>query len=319
MTRLSTWVLGIPLLGLLIVMAGCGQKAETTFSEVGMDVAKEDGAPMAPVPRQPANAPPAEGENPPEENVIERKIQFTASLRIIVEDFEKAESGLLRLVKETEENKQKSFVSYSEIQTSSGQPRSGTYTIRVPVGKFTSFREAVLKLGEAETNTLSSQDRTLEYYDLQAHIENYKTEEVNLKKLLEKKQDDYKIWSEIRKDLREVRLEIDRLEGRLKVLKDLTSLTTITVTLIAREKYEPASFGTVVGRTFSGSVNALGTAGRWSVLVVVALVPWIPLIAIGALLFWWAAKRQKAQTRGKFAAVSEGDSSNQSATSPPES
>ena len=52
------------------------------------------------------------------------------------------------------------------------------------------------------------------------------------------------------------------------------------------------SFGTTLGRTFEGSVDVLVGLGKGLVLAAVALVPWIPLLAIIGLLIWWLVRRR---------------------------
>ena len=108
-------------------------------------------------------------ENPP----AERKIKYTADLKIICEEFPKAEEAMKATLK-----KHKAIVAHSEVSASPGAPRGGFWRVRVPVAEFDNFREAVLKLGEQEKNTADSEDLTDEYLRPgKPHIKNKRSEE----------------------------------------------------------------------------------------------------------------------------------------------
>jgi hypothetical protein len=168
----------------------------------------------------------------------ERKIQFSAAIRVVVEDFDAAGKQLEKLVAENGDNEQNAYISAMDISGSAGAQRSGTYTIRVPVAKFNIFRDAVQQLGKVESTTITSDDRTMEYYDLEDRIKAKKKHREELDKFSDKARD-VKDLREISEDIHRVQEQLDQMQGQFNRLGDLTSMTTVTVTLIARENWVP--------------------------------------------------------------------------------
>jgi hypothetical protein len=98
----------------------------------------------------------------------------------------------------------------------------------------------------------------------------------------------------IRRELSQTRGEIERMQGRIKLLADLTELTTVTVTIHEREGYVPPTapeFGTTVARTFQRSLGALADVGKGFVLFGVALAPWLPILALVAVPLFLMVRR----------------------------
>jgi hypothetical protein len=68
----------------------------------------------------------------------------------------------------------------------------------------------------------------------------------------------------------------------------------VTVDMHDRKDYVPTtapSFGTSISRTFSGSWDSLLALGKGIVLVVVAVTPWLPVLAVLALAGWLGIRR----------------------------
>jgi hypothetical protein len=227
---------------------------------------------------------------------IDRKVIYTATVKVEVEDFPKAEEALLRLIEE-----HKAQLEKSEATGSRGSSRTGYWKVRIAPGQLAAFRKAVLKLGEAEQNNLDSQEVTEEYYDLEVRIKN---QEARVARIRERYKD-AKSFADL--DTNDEKLakatdDLDRLRGRKEVLENLTTMTTVHVHLRERGVYVPEEspdFGTSVGRTFSMSLGALGQFGKWLVLVLVALVPWLPVllaISLPFLIWWRRSKRPTAPT-----------------------
>ena len=78
------------------------------------------------------------------------------------------------------------------------------------------------------------------------------------------------------------------MEGRLRVLKDLTSLTTVNLSIEEIRDYVPeeaASYTTRVRRGFQASIDALISAMQGLSIAVIVLLPWlVVLLVLGVVL-----------------------------------
>src|SRR5262249_60412343 len=101
----------------------------------------------------------------------------------------------------------------------------------------------------------------------------------------------------VERELRRVRGEIEQMQGRLRYLSNMTELSTVTITAIELKNYVPPlspSFRTEVVRTFQLSVTRLTEFGKAVALVLVALVPWSPLILLLVLFVGWLLRRRRS-------------------------
>lgn len=231
-------------------------------------------------------APPPAGaeEELPAGGAISRKIIYTADLVLVVEDYPQAEQNLLTLVKSA-----KGYIARSDVHGSPGESRTGTWTIRVPVEGFGSFKQAAEKLGELLKSSSDSEDVSEEFFDLEARQKNKRVEEERLLKHLDSSTGKLEEILHVEREISRVRGEIERIQGRLQKLGNLTALTTITVTIHERKGYVPETaptFGAQISRTFGGSTENLVDLGKTLTLIAVALAPWLPILALFGILCW---------------------------------
>jgi hypothetical protein len=300
-----TKTLIVPWLALIL----CGCSAEKSSSSrplaqaewdadralVGLDA--ENKGPGAPggAGLQPAN--PAQAPAPAAEPALPRKIIRNASIKVIVSDFARAEQELKNLMAAHKD----AYLAKAEISGSPGAPRSGVWTIRVPVALFDSFVEGLLKLGVPQKNSIDSRDVTEEYYDAQTRIKNKKVEEERLIKHLDRSTGKLDEILKVEAEISRVRGEIEQMEGRLRLLANLSELTTINLQVQEINDYVPPqapTFASNIGSTFVNSYELLVGFGKNLVLVVVALTPWLPLIVIVVVLPWYFIRKQARAPQG---------------------
>jgi hypothetical protein len=212
----------------------------------------------------------------------ERKIIHTARVELHVVNLDEARGKLDALLAEV-----KGYVAKSDEGGRSGGTRAGTWKVRVPVGAYHDFLARVQGFGELINKTSDAQDVTEEYVDLEARLKNLRAEEAVLNKLLQEKAQSTADLLAFRKQITDVREQIERLQARLTTLSRLSAMTTIDVGMSEDRPYIPPSaptFGTSLGRTFWDSVDALGGLGKGVVLFLVAIAPWSPLIVLGLWL-----------------------------------
>ncbi len=223
-----------------------------------------------------------------------RKIIYTATVQILTDNFVEAEKQLLQSLSEF-----KAYVIHSDVSGTVGDSRRGEWKIRVPTDQFEAFRATLTKLGTLERSTIDSQDVTDEFFDLQTRIKNRLADEESIRKMYEKAQGKMEDILAVRRELQNIRLEIEREQGRLQMLTKLTEMTTVTVILHERGVYIPPeaeSFPKTLGRTFTDSLANLVTFGQGLVLFVVALVPWLPVFALFVFAFVVLRRRWTKKT-----------------------
>lgn len=273
----------IPLLFALLLPAlaapGCGENASSTFT-VAAKVA--DDAPQA-APHagdQPAGGQAAK----PDSTAISRKIIYNAQLEIVVPDLTITTREVESLVQE-----KKGYIAQSEISGDTGKRRSAKWVLKIPAEQFRITMAALAALGIPVRNASDSQDVTEEFLDLQARVKNLKAEEEALNKMVREAATLDAILK-LRREITELRGNIERAEGRLKFLTIMSALSTITLTAREEVNYvppttpEPPTFLSRVQGTFSRSVSSLRDFGESVGLFLVALVPWLPVLLIGVFL-----------------------------------
>ena len=166
----------------------------------------------------------AKSSQPPSTDALQRKIIYTATVNLVVEHFDPIPAQVEALV-----NRFGAYVARSQITGSPGSPRHGQWTLRVPAERYEAFLAAAREIGEVQNVSSDSQDVTEEYYDVEAHIRNKKQEETRLLELLSKATGKLEEVLAVERELARVRGEIEQMEGRLRVLSNLTTMSTVNL------------------------------------------------------------------------------------------
>ena len=231
---------------------------------------------------------------------------YDASIDLIVESLNKTEQAILKLITD-----HGGFLAESEQNSETSERRHGTWRVRVPVDRFESFTGAVSRLGEVRRNHVGTQDVTEEYFDLEARIRNKQEEEKRLVKHLSASTGNLKDILDVERELSRVRGEVEQMQGRLRFLSNRADLSTVTINATEWKDYKPPvapTYSTQISRTFFRSVENLGTFFTSLSLVLVALIPWIPVIALGLFLLRWllVRRRQKSSRAGSLSSPAAG-------------
>jgi hypothetical protein len=183
--------------------------------------------------------------------------------------------------------------SYSD---SEGNLTSGSITIRIPHNRYNSAIDRVKDMGTVKSISVTGQDITQEYVDLESRLRNYEAQQDILLDLMaqSKKVSDS---LEVQNELSNVQEQIEIIKGRMNYLDDLVSFSTIEVYL-----YEPEPIKTT---SDWGFVEALKRGLRGAVTVfnyiVMALIVTAPVwIFIGIILIIvWQSIRARNRRRAK--------------------
>ncbi len=278
---------GGTLLSLATIGCGAEESARQSVAPPRATVAARPPAEAAP---PSADVVGAKGEAVPP--AMPRKIIYNAQVDLVVESVTVIERELARLVKETG-----GYISETDISSQSHVERRGTWKVRIPVDQFDMFVAKVGQLGELQRSHVDSQDVTMEYYDLEARIANKQVEEKRLLKHLDESTGNLKDILDVERELSRVRGEVEQMQGRSRYLAHQTALSTVTLTATEVKTYtspESPTFATQVVRTFRRSVDALADFGKAVVLFLVAVAPWLPVVALVVLPLAWLLQRRRA-------------------------
>jgi hypothetical protein len=257
-----------------ILAAGCGMQAPKAPA-VRVDDVVAARKPAGGEPDQPAKREAGAKAQP-------RKIIYIGRFELVVEDFDSAVNQLNALLAEHE-----GYVAHADLTGRPGERRNGVWTLRVPVVRFDPFRKALSALGELRKSTLESDDVSDRYFDTAAEVANLEAREKALRKLYDDKIAGSKLTDllEVDRELSKVRGEINTRKGQLQRWDNQTEFATLHVQMQDLKSYVPPTspdFGTSIGRTFWGSVEALLTVGKGLVLFVVAVAPWAAILTVVA-------------------------------------
>jgi hypothetical protein len=222
---------------------------------------------------------------------LSRKIIYDGEIDLIVKDVDSTAKQVTTFIQDA-----RGYIAEQSTTGSPGSQRSMRWKLRVPVDQFESLVQNVVSLGELQQNKRTSQDVTEQFYDIEAHIKNKKAEEKSLTKILDERTGKLEDVLRIETELSRVRGEIEQLEGKIRVLENLSSLATLTLTVHEREEFEPpppaaADFPTQVARTWESSLHSLINLGKACILWAVDWALWIPLLLVAGLLAWVILRR----------------------------
>ena len=175
-------------------------------------------------------------------------------------------------------------------------PRSGTVSLRIPSERLPEVLAAAGGLGEVKAQSVSTQDVTEEFVDIESRLKNARAQEQSLRELLARATKVEEIL-QVRNVLSSIQMEIEQLEGRLRYLEEHADFATLTV-----YAFEP---GVQVALTRDwGFLRALEQAGLAFVNTINGIIVFaggfLPLAILGLAAFWAAGRiwsRRSAESR----------------------
>ncbi|MBI5608653.1 MAG: DUF4349 domain-containing protein [Deltaproteobacteria bacterium] len=271
-----------------MVMDGAAAPTATTGEKAGEATKPADGKPGLT-----AEAPAQAG----------RKVIRNGELAVRVEDYPKAAAALQAVV-----DASGGFVQDMQVDHSVEAVSSATWIIRLPAAGLDKALDRLRHLGRVTQEHIGAEDVTEAYTDLQARLDNAIAAEARLRQILAKPEHELKDVLEVERELTRARENVEVLQGRKRLLDSRIDLATLKVTLSVSGKYVPPVDPTLLDRVeeaWWNSLEALSETAQGLLVVVVAVAPWL---AILALLGWvagiavrWLVQRlgRRGQVRAK--------------------
>jgi hypothetical protein len=230
-----------------------------------------------------------------------RRVIRTATIGLVVEN---AAASLTQVVAVVEGRG--GYVAETKQWLEDGQARASA-TLRVPADQLTSALDEIRKKAIRVSNEgITGQDVSEEYADLGAQLTNLHAAEAELRQLLttvrERTQKASEVL-EVYRELSKIRGDIDRLQGRVDYLKQMTAMSTINVELIPDQlsqpllesTWRPLAIATAAGRTLVSALKGLGTVLIWLAVFVVPMMAVLIVLALSGKKLWEPVARWRGR------------------------
>jgi hypothetical protein len=218
---------------------------------------------------------------------LDRKLIYTARVKLETSDLDQFAKALVQQV----ELFDGVLTNYQDERTS-GDLRSGMWTLRVPSGQF----DAALQWLDSSANLVSkqvkSQDITEEFVDLEARLQNKRNTEQRLKTLLDERPGKLDEILSVERELDRVREEIERVEGRFRFVKDQLALSTIEIMASTRVEYvsKDVGLGQRAKEAWEGSILEIQNSSTNLLVAFIGWIPRLPILLGVMLLGWWSLR-----------------------------
>ncbi len=177
------------------------------------------------------------------------------------------------------------YITNSTSQVNQSGKKQGSLTIRVQADKYDAMLAELAKTGKVMNQNITGRDVTEEYVDAEARLKTQRELESRLLQLLAEKTANLTAVVEVEQKLASVRENIEKTEGRMRMLKDQASFSTITLSI-----YEPAILNTSSGGFFYELERGMekGLTGFTAVLsgIITFVIALSPILAIIGLIIY---------------------------------
>ena len=320
----KTLALTLALLMLLSLCAcGAGGGKNSTAVSVSQDTAAAAEAPMEPMPMEMemvafeeadyngfAAAGTADGGRSSSSDVNPEKIIYSADVTVETVTFDEAVAGVAALMEEYGgwiESSSVNDANYYSRARGYASSRSAYYTLRVPSEKFSQLMSGLSALGNVPYTHTYTENVTAQYYDVQARLTAYTTQETRLLEMMEAAETVSDVIA-IEEKLTELRYQIESLQSTLNNYDRRVSYSSIYLSLEEVQEYTPEtvaelSYGQQLGRAFSRGFRNAGNFFKDTLIFLVGSIPTLIFLAVAIPAAVFAAK--KARTRKAAAKVAK--------------
>lgn len=281
---------------LLVVLSGCaanggdiggqseqtGGEADLSYSGSGDGAAAATSTPRGTEARAEDAEAGAAGEADGGGQAVQRReLIRTARVTVEVDDFEAANERLTEYARSTG-----GFVGDSARRVN-GEGNDtwtvGRVTLRIPTGNYSEALAFVNETGTVRASEQSTRDVTDQIVDLEARLENLRSEREQLRALYQRANTTEDVLA-VQQELSRVQTEIERAEAQLQQLERQVAFTTVTVEIREPRPDTPRDdsqwYDTGVGAAFLESIDGVVVFLRASVVFGAYAVPYLIVIGV---------------------------------------
>ncbi|SFB22821.1 protein of unknown function [Lentibacillus halodurans] len=229
-----------------------------------------------------------------DENAQEdRKVIYTANLRIEVKDYQETVDRI-----QTQVSERDGYIVESNMHESSEDGSiSGRISARIPQDQFREFTQLVEEgSSDVVESSVSGQDVTEEYIDLESRLESKQVVEERLLSFMEQAEETEDLLK-ISDDLAAVQQEIEEITGRMNYLENKVDLATVTIQIeendVSISSEEDLNTWEKTKQQFMKSINFLLSAFSGLFIFVAGNLPILIILAIMVIIVFWMIRKQR--------------------------
>lgn len=252
----------------------------------------------------------AEGADAPE--VDPDKIIYSADVTVETTEFEDGLASLEALIEKNGGWVQSSSVNGANYYSQSrgySSTRSADYTVRVPSDRFSALMTSLSDIGNVPYTHTYTENVTSQYYDAQARLTAYKTQETTLLAMMEKAETVSDVIT-IEDRLTELRYQIESIQSTLNNWDRQVSYSTVYISLQEVEEYTPeketrVSYGRELWLALTGALRNTGAFFKNLLVFIVSILPALVILAVLFFVFRPLLRRLSAKRKAKRAEKQE--------------
>lgn len=231
-----------------------------------------------------------------EVEVEERKIIYTANLRLEVKEYQQAVDEIESQVADFNGY----IVDSSTYGSSEESSTSGHITARIPQERFQEFIQLVEEgAGKLLESNVSGQDVTEEYVDLESRLKSKRVVEERLLSFMEKAEKTEDLLT-ISSDLAKVQEEIEQVTGRMNYLRNKADLATVQIDIeennvnITGMSEDELNTWARTKQQFLKSINTILAVLSGLFVFIAGNLPILIPLGVIALVVWLVVKRKRS-------------------------
>lgn len=233
------------------------------------------------------------------------KLIYSASATVETTEFDQTVEKLSALVEQYGGFVQSSSVNGSNYYTQSrgySSERYASYVIRVPSDRFSTLMSSLSTLGNVPYSHTYTENITAQYYDTDARLTAYKTQEARLLEMMEAAESVEDLIT-IEEKLTELRYQIESLQSTLRNWDRQVSYSTLDLSVQEVIEYTPESrmsYGQELALALTNGLKRTGEFFKDLLLAIVGALPALVILAVvlAFLIPLWK-KRRKARRAKK--------------------
>ncbi|MEV5765077.1 DUF4349 domain-containing protein [Micromonospora sp. NPDC052213] len=227
------------------------------------------------------------GAGAPDLRVDQRSIIYTGTMRVQVDDVDAASRSAIATVTAVG-----GFVG-GDQRRSADADATAQLELRVPAAKFHEVVDELAKLGRQQRREIHTEDVTEQVVDLDARITTQRARVESARRLLARATTITDLVS-LENELSRREADLASLEAKKKRLADLTSLSTITVSLVGPDVStadEETEIGFLVG--LKGGWQVFLTSMTVLLTVLGAVLPWLLVFGVPLVVLLVVLRRRR--------------------------